>query len=328
MMRMEHMPWKLKQSLRDNRNSLLLLAILIIPVFTFGKPSVSIAGETVATRTATDKIPIPPDSSTKNLDAPLYKPFVELFILEELRNLRNKQLMLEAELIEKITDRELQVADKSMSYSSHTVTYFFYLIAGCTSLLVVLGWTSIRDVKDKFRSYADEQVSKLIVEYERRLSQMEIELQKKTQAIDENQGLIEQTNEIHSLWLRANQETQPQDKITVYDQILSIRPDDVETLTYKADAALQLDEPMWAISLCNKALEADPENAHGHYQKACAHAVNGNIDEALHELEIAILISDSFKDVAKREDCFKGIQESERFLELTSCTTQLEELES
>ena len=72
-------------------------------------------------------------------EEPMYTPFVELYLLEETKALRKEMMNTRAELIEKVVDKELSVADKTMSYATDTVTYFFYLIAGATSILVVIG---------------------------------------------------------------------------------------------------------------------------------------------------------------------------------------------
>ncbi|MBD3641233.1 MAG: hypothetical protein HUJ18_09605, partial [Marinobacter sp.] len=79
-----------------------------------------------------------------DLEEPMYTPFIELYLLEESKALRKEMMDTRAELIEKVVDKELSVADKTMSYATDTVTYFFYLIAGATSILVVIGWNSIR----------------------------------------------------------------------------------------------------------------------------------------------------------------------------------------
>ena len=63
------------------------------------------------------------------------------------------------------------------------------------------------------------------------------------------------TQEIQSLWFRAQRDSSPACKITVYDAFLKLRADDCEALTYKADAVLELNEPQWAINLCQQALK-------------------------------------------------------------------------
>ena len=52
-------------------------------------------------------------------------------------------------MIQQIVDRELSTADRAVSYATDTVTYFFYLIAGATSILLLVGWTSIHDMKKR-----------------------------------------------------------------------------------------------------------------------------------------------------------------------------------
>ena len=167
------------------------------------------------------------EESIETLDEPMYTPFVELYLLEETKALRKEMQSTRAELIEKVVDKELSVADKTMSYATDTVTYFFYLIAGATSILVVIGWNSIRDMRNQLTSLAEKRVNELVVEYERRLEFIEEQLKQKSDIIHQNQAEIERTNEVHSLWLKASQETSQQNKIAAYDQILDLRPDDV-----------------------------------------------------------------------------------------------------
>ena len=106
-------------------------------------------------------------------EEPMYTPFVELYLLEETKALRKEMMNTRAELIEKVVDKELSVADKTMSYATDTVTYFFYLIAGATSILVVIGWNSIRDMRNQLTSLAEKRVNELVVEYEKRLEFIE-----------------------------------------------------------------------------------------------------------------------------------------------------------
>ncbi|HEX7025796.1 MAG TPA: hypothetical protein VF268_01000 [Gammaproteobacteria bacterium] len=223
-----------------------------------------------------------------------------------------------AELIEKVVEKELEVADKAMSYASNTITYFFYIILATTTLLVLAGWTSLRDIKENVKSYADQEVIRLTAEYKQRLQALEEELHHKSHNIAQAQEEIDRTNEIHSLWLKASLESSPQNKISLYDQILGLRPEDTEALTYKADAALSLDEPQWAISLCNKALEIDPENGHAFYQRACANACLGFHEQAIIDLEKAVLISPAFVQDAISENCFNALKQNRRFKELAA----------
>ncbi len=251
-----------------------------------------------------------------DLEKPMYTPFIELYLLEESKALRKEMMNTRAELIEKVVDKELTVADKTMAYATDTVTYFFYLIAGATSILVLIGWNSIRDMRNQLTTLAEKRVNELVVEYENRLEFIEDQLKQKSDIIHQNQAEIERTNEVHSLWLKASQETSHQNKISAYDAILDLRPEDVEALSYKADAVLELQEPLWAISLCQRALKLAPDNGHAHYQLACAYAEIGRWEDAVATLEKALEISEAYKDDASVDPSFERLRDHESFRKL------------
>jgi tetratricopeptide (TPR) repeat protein len=251
----------------------------------------------------------------EKLDAPIYKPFVEMYVLNELKQLRIDQAATKNDLIQQILDREHSSVDRGVAYATNTVTYFFYIIAAASSLLVLVGWTSIRDMKDRVHSLADAEISRLINEYESRLLAMESLMKQKTQDIEENREEIELTQELQSHWLRAQQEPSPSNKISIYDDILKLKSNDCEALTYKADAVLELDEPQWAASLCRQALKIDPENSHAFYQLACAYTAMNQMDEAIRYLREA-LSRDSYLDDIKTDPALQPLVEHDLFKEL------------
>lgn len=242
--------------------------------------------------------------------------FRENWILGELRSIRQDMMAYRNEMTLLVTDRELEVADKSMSYATSTVTYFFYLIAGAASLLALVGWTTIRDLKDNIRVYAEKEMSRLTAEYENRLAQLEKDLRRKSRTIAENQEEIERTNEIHGLWLKASKEPAPEDKIAYYDRILELRADDVEALAWKADALLELGEQRWAMSLCNRVLEIDANDTNALYQRACAHAVLGETRLALEDLARAVSLQDNLRHQAAHDEMFQDIAQMPEFRQL------------
>ena len=250
------------------------------------------------------------------LNAKMYSPFTELYILGEVKDLRQEIANVKVDLTEKIVAKELTVADRALVYATDTITYFFYLLAGASSLLVIIGWNSLRDVKERVGTFANEEIGRITESYEERLANLEKELHRKSRHIKAAQEEIELTNEIHSLWLKASQENSPQNKISLYDQILALRPDDLEALTYKADAALLLGQTEWATSLANRALEVDPENSHAFFQRACAFAESGFVDEALRDLAEAIQRSESLRIQAGEDSSFINLHDNEQFREM------------
>ncbi len=250
------------------------------------------------------------------LEAPLYSPFIERYVLDELKQLRVEQAATKNELIQQIVDREHRSVDRGVDYATSTITYFFYLIAAASSVLVVVGWTSIREMKERVHSLADEEISRLITEYEVRLETMESLMKQKTRHIEENREEIELTQELQSHWLRAQQEPSPANKISIYDDILKLKPTDCEALTYKADAVLELNEPQWAVNLCHQALKIDKDNSNAFYQLACAYTAMGQIDEALRYLREALYRRDSYLVDIRDDPALQPLVEHELFKEL------------
>ena len=244
------------------------------------------------------------------------KPLMERYVLDELKSLRQDQQDLERRLTIEITNRELAVADKSMNYANVTVTYFFYLIAGAASIFALVGWQSLKEIKEKTKQLADQQLNEIARQYEKKFQLLERDLKRKTRTIAQNNKEIEIINEIHNLWLRSHSVQTPEQKIEIYDEILTIRPGDLEALTYKADAAMEIREFHWALSLCNRVLEVDNMNGHALYQRACAYACLGAEEQAVSDLEQAIATSSSFRDLAREEQDFDSLHGNERFDDL------------
>ncbi|KOO08921.1 tetratricopeptide repeat protein [Vibrio hepatarius] len=243
----------------------------------------------------------------------LDRPLMERYILDELKALRQEQQDLERKLTVQITDRELSVADKSLNYANVTVTYFFYIIAGVASLIAFVGWQSLNEFKSNTREMADKRLDTIAKEYEKKFSVLERDLKRKTRIISENNKEIEKINEIHNLWLRAQSMPTPEQKIDVYDEILGIRPGDLEALTYKADAAMEINEYHWALSLSNRVLELDTTNGPALYQRACAYSRLGVEEQAIEDLERAIEASPSIRDLINTEPDLEGLHGNPRF---------------
>ena len=123
-------------------------------------------------------------------------PFVELYVLDELKQLRVDMAAQKNELLQQVVDREINSIDRGVEYATDTISYFFYLIAAASSILVLVGWSSIRDIKERVHSHADQQVAGLIETYEERLRNIENQLSQKTELYEENRAEIALTQQI------------------------------------------------------------------------------------------------------------------------------------
>ncbi len=253
-----------------------------------------------------------------DLEGPLYTPFIERYVLDELKALRSDQAAQKHELMQQILDREHNSADRAVAYSTDTVTYFFYLIAGVSSILVIMGWSSMRDVQKRIQVAAEGRVTKLIDVYETRLEKLERLVKQKTESIEENREEIARTQEIQALWLRAGHENSAAQKIAIYDEILKYNTRDVEALTYKAESVLHLNEPQWAANLCSQALKIDSENSQALYQLARAYTVMEMYDEAIEALEKAIEYSESYRSELCADETLQSLAAFPRFKKLAA----------
>lgn len=254
--------------------------------------------------------------SVNELKKPLFSPFVENYILHEIKQLREENRDLKVELHKTIAKKEIDISTNVINYATSTINNMFYIIAAASSILVIIGWSSIKDINEKIRTVVDEKTSKTIQKYEDRMSIFEKDLQKRANQVKQNEQEIEKMNTIHSLWLRASQDSTPTGKIEAYDEILEIRPDEVEALVYKADAVLDLGEANWSLNLTNQALLIDEDYSNAYYQRAKAYAVLGYEENVISDLEKAISLNDEYAMEIENDEEFDSLKENEKLQEL------------
>jgi len=256
------------------------------------------------------------DVSEKVIEKKLYEPLIERYILDELKEIRIDHHRLRADVEKRISRAEVEQTDRSARYITDTIGNVFYIIAGATSVLIFAGWNSLRDIRKKTEEIVEQRVEKITQKYNEKLELLQETLAEQSKKILENQNGIYKTQFIHSLWMRSNLETNPQSKIDIYDEIIKINPNDAEVYAYKADAVLDLDEYEWALNLSNKAVAIDSEYGYAYWQRSCANAMLGNINEAITDLEMAVRKSPNLKDEIEYEPYFKSIKTSEQFAQL------------
>jgi len=263
------------------------------------------------------------DNSEEKINKPLYKPFIERYVLDELKQLRQDQSTLRVEVAEKVANAKLDSSDRVIRYTADTTNIIFYIITAAASILVFLGWKSLRDIKDKIEFITTEKLSILTQEYESRLDELENKLKNRSEQIIATQEEVSSSNTIHSLWMRAGLEKSDQEKLNIYDHILEINPDDTEALTYKADVLLDLGEIKWALSLSNQAIENDSNYALAYWQRACAKAMLEQESEALEDIKMAIKLTGSLKDEIVDEIYFEKLKSNHDFLSLMEETDSM-----
>ena len=254
--------------------------------------------------------------SIQIIEEPLYKPFIERYILDELKNLRNDQAELKKLTVEKIANSELNSADRAIRYTTDTTTNIFYIITIAASILVIIGWRSLTDIKRKVESLTEQKIEQVTAEYEKRLTELENDLILKSKELINTQEKLTITNQIQSLWRRASIEEKSDEKIHIYDQILEVAPNNVEAMTHKADSLLDIGEIRWANSLANQAIDIDSRYYLAYWQRACSNAMLGNTTDAIKDIDRAVKLTELTKEDLLNEDMFTSLHKHSKFNQL------------
>ncbi|MEC4090711.1 tetratricopeptide repeat protein [Pseudoalteromonas rubra] len=252
----------------------------------------------------------------QQLQEPMYRPLMERYVLDELKSLRQDQQKLREDVTLQLTHKQLDAADRALTYTTDTINNVLFIITATASLLVLVGWNSLRDIKNKVEETVNDRVGNITEEYEQRLRTLEEKLKERSEEILNNQRKITITNEIHSLWMRANLESDMHGKIEMYDEILKRHPDDVEAMVYKADALLELEQTGPAINLCNQALEIDSDYGYAYWQRACAYALLDQYADAIADIKMALAYSPNLKNELNNEPSFQVLETNPSFKEL------------
>ena len=252
------------------------------------------------------------------LKEPMYKPLLERYILDELKSVRQDQQKLREDLTKQVTHAQLDTADRALTYTTDTINNVFFIITATASILVLVGWNSLRDVKNKVEDIVNTRVSVITDEYEDRLKILEEKLRVRSEEILSNQERISITNEVHSLWMRANLESDIANKIEIFDEILKRKPEDVEAIAYKADALLELNETEQAIELCNQAIDIDSDYGYAYWQRACAYALTHEYVDALADIKMSLEYSPNLRNELLHESAFASLHDNESFNAIVS----------
>ncbi len=246
----------------------------------------------------------------------LEHPLMQRYILDELKAVRIDNQQTRVDVEQRIAAAKIEQTDRAARYMTDTIGNIFYLIAAATSILFFSGWNSLRDIRNKTEDMIEKRVEVITQRYNAELEQLQARLGEQSQKILTNQETIYSTQLIHSLWMRANLETNTQSKIDIYDEILKINDEDAEVYAYKADAVLDLDEYEWALNLSNKAIDIDPEYGYAYWQRSCANAKLGNEKEAIEDLRLALIKAPNLKEEIQNEPYLAKIREFQAFKEM------------
>lgn len=252
----------------------------------------------------------------RSTNALVKKPLIERYVFDELKELRTDQQKLREDVTKQITKSELSVSDRAITYATDTINNIFYIIAAASSILLIVGLKSLKELKENSEQLVENKILKLSKDFEERLVSIESKAKQRLELILQTQEHLEQTEKVNALWRRVEVEESTQEKLNLYDEILKVSPVCVEAMTYKAHTLLDLDETRWALSLCDQAIILDDNYALSYWQRARANAKLGDVDEAISDIKLAIEIAPSLQDELKNEKSFDILSENKTFIKL------------
>jgi tetratricopeptide (TPR) repeat protein len=257
-------------------------------------------------------------NNISNLDTKkqLQEPLIERYILDELKQIRIDNQQIKVDVAEKIAASKIITNDRAIEYTTNTLNSIFYIVTIAASFLVILGWRSLSDVKNTVDNLVSKKIGEITDKYEQRLDEMEVKIKSRSNEIIANQEEISNTNLVHSLWMRAGLEKSNREKLKIYDQILEIKPNDVEVMTYKADVLLDIDKVDEALKLSNLAIDNNDDYALAYWQRACAYASLSRFDEAIEDIKKSISISTPLKNKITEEVHFENLKNIDEFINL------------
>ncbi|MFT7880702.1 MAG: tetratricopeptide repeat protein [Sulfurimonas sp.] len=258
------------------------------------------------------------ENHIESLKEPMYKPLIERYLIDEVKNLRIEQQNLRVETNEKIAQARVDFSDRAMNYMTNTVNIIFLILTAVASLIAIFGWKSLKDAREQTKLIVKQRLEEITEEYTHKLTQIEMQMQQRSEDIIHNQENIARSNEIHALWRRSTLEDNIQAKVDIYDQILSLDKNNVEALTYKADAVLDLGEKEWALNLCNQALELDDKYAYSYWQRSCVNAELHHSNSAIRDIRKAVELSPVLVTDIDTEKSFDKIRNEEAFVQFVT----------
>ncbi len=258
------------------------------------------------------------EDTNRSTNTLLEKPLIERYVFDELKALRTNQQKLREDVTKQITKSELSASDRAITYATDTINNIFYIIAAASSILLIVGLKSLKELKENSEQLVETKILKLSKDFEERLVNIESKAKQRFELILQTQEHLEQTEKVNALWRRVEVEESTQEKLNLYDEILKVSPVCVEAMTHKAHTLLDLDETRWALSLCDQAIILDDNYALSYWQRARANAKLGDVDEAISDIKLAIEIAPSLQDELKNENSFDSLSENKTFIKLLS----------
>ncbi|MGC9352003.1 MAG: tetratricopeptide repeat protein, partial [Sulfurovum sp.] len=101
------------------------------------------------------------ENHIESLKEPMYKPLIERYLIDEVKNLRIEQQNLRVETNEKIAQARVDVSDRAMNYMTNTVNIIFLILTAVASLIAIFGWKSLKDAREQTKLIVKQRLEEI-----------------------------------------------------------------------------------------------------------------------------------------------------------------------
>ena len=216
--------------------------------------------------------------------------WTQRFILTEMKELRTELERTRRELNTELNQRELSSVDRALSYNANTVNFFWIIITIAVTGFGLLGYRTMKDVKENFSSKFEKEVQKRVREEQKKLEvfmrKFENDQLKQSHEILKNQESIQKQQEAWYLWSQYNREEHQATKLELLDKIATIGLEEDIIFIFIEKSSIYAQLALWEKSLeaSDKWLEIAWDNTALLYNKAWSHMMLDNQDEAIKDL--------------------------------------------
>lgn len=240
--------------------------------------------------------------------------WTQRFILTELKELRTQLESTRRELNQELNARELASVDRALSYNANTVNFFWIIITIAVTGFGLVGWRTMKDVKENFSEKFEKQVQKRVKEEQKKLEQFMIEFKheqmKQSEDILKNQEFIQQKQEAGYFWSQFNREENPSASLELLEKISNIWLEEDELFVNIERSWIYLELALWdkVLESVEKWLEISPDNSSLLYNKASALVMLEESEEAVKVLSNIIWVNPAMKEEILEDPMFENIQ--------------------
>lgn len=240
--------------------------------------------------------------------------WTQRFILTELKELRIQLESTRRELNEQLNTRELASIDRALSYNANTVNFLWIIITIAVTGFGLVGWRTMKDVRENLTNNFEKEVQKRIKEEQRKLEsfmkKFEQDQLKQSKDILKNQEYIQKKQEAWYFWSQYNREENPSSRLDLLEKISGIWLEEDIILIYIERSWIYVELALWdkAIESADKWLTISNDNTTLLYNKASALVMLELHNEAVKVLSNVIWVNPSMKEEILEDPMFENIQ--------------------